>query len=95
MKVETMVDATRSAQLIEDLRGVAHTAEPALEPDELQTLHEVAGFLEDTACIETGERIMESPTTENVYRVTRWIDVGDGQVVALAKEEINPEEAEA
>lgn len=68
-------------------------AEPALEPEELNTLSEVAEFLEDAACIETGEQIMESPTTETKYRVTRWIDAGDGQVVALAKEEIDEAEA--
>jgi hypothetical protein len=95
MKVETMVDATRAAQLVSDLRGVSRAAEPALEADELQTLSEVAEFLEETACIETGECYQESPITEKTYRVTRWIDAGDGQVVALAKEEVDREEVEA
>lgn len=92
MNVDTVVDATRAAQLVSDLRALSRNAEPALEPDELRTLSEAAEFLEDAACIETGEEIMESPVTEAKYRVTRWIDAGDGQVVALAKEEI--EEAE-
>lgn len=37
---------------------------------------------------ETGERIMESELTDRRYRVTRWIDKGDGKFVALEKEEI-------
>lgn len=89
MKIETAVDATRAAQLVSDLRGVSRAAEPALEASEIQTLSEVADFLEQVACIKTGEQIMESPVTETKYRVTRWIDAGDGQVIALAKEEID------
>lgn len=92
MKVETVVDSARTAQLVSDLRGVTHTAEPALEADELQILSEVAEFLEDVACIETGEQYMESPMTKKTYRVTRWVDGGEGQIMALAKEEVDPEE---
>lgn len=95
MKVETLVDATRADQLLTDLRRVTRYAEPALEDEELQTLSEVADWIENTACIETGECIKESPTTEKTYRVTRWIDAGDGQVIALSKEEIDDPEAEA
>jgi hypothetical protein len=93
MKVESDIDATRAAQLVNDLRGVSRRAERALEADELRTLNQVANFLESAACIETGERIMESPATGTTYRVTRWIDAGGGQVVALAKEEIDGCEA--
>lgn len=41
--------------------------------------------------IETGERIMESPLTGNTYRVTKWVDKGDGKVVALEKELVDDE----
>lgn len=92
MNVDTSVDATRAAQLVSDLRGVTHTAEAALQPEELQTLSEVAEFLKDAANIETGEQYMESELTEKTYRVTRWIDAGDGQIVALSKHEVEPEE---
>jgi hypothetical protein len=88
MNVDTVVDATRAAQLVSELRGVSRTAEPALEASELETLSEVADFIEEAACIDTGERIMESPVTDTKYRVTRWIEAGDEQVVALAKEEV-------
>lgn len=93
MKVETVVDADRADQLVSDVHAVVTAAEPALEDDELETLSEVVEFIEDVACIETGERIMESPITEKKYRVTRWIDAGEGQVVALAKEELEGAEA--
>lgn len=39
--------------------------------------------------IETGERIMTSPVTDTVYRVTKWVDKGDGRVVALEKEALD------
>jgi len=39
--------------------------------------------------VETGERIMESPVTDTTYRVTKWVDKGDGRVVALEKEAID------
>lgn len=94
MNVETVVDPNRADQLASDLRAVAGAAEPALEPDELETLDAAAAFIEDAGCIERGERLMESPATETTYRVTRWIDMGDGQVVALSKEEVDPAQLE-
>lgn len=39
--------------------------------------------------IETGERIMHSELTDTTYRVTKWVDKGDGNGVALEKEPID------
>lgn len=39
----------------------------------------------------TGERYMTSPLTGTTYRVTKWVDTGDGKAVALEKEEIDEE----
>jgi hypothetical protein len=36
--------------------------------------------------IETGEKICRSELTSTVYRVTRWVELGDGKIVALHKE---------
>lgn len=36
--------------------------------------------------VETGEKILESPLTGNKYRVTKWVDQGDGQFIAIEKE---------
>ena len=36
--------------------------------------------------VETGEIIRESPITGEQFRVTRWVDKGDGRIVALEKE---------
>ena len=41
--------------------------------------------------IESGTRVLQSPTTGIVYRVTKWIDKGDGKYVAVEKEPL-PEE---
>jgi len=41
--------------------------------------------------IETGEKILESPLTGNTYRVTKWVDQGDGKFVAIEKELIDDE----
>jgi len=38
--------------------------------------------------IETGERIVRSEVTDTVYRVTKWVDKGDGRLLSLHKEEI-------
>jgi hypothetical protein len=37
--------------------------------------------------VESGERIVESPLTGTTYRVTKWVEKGDGRIVALEKEE--------
>lgn len=42
------------------------------------------------SCLSTGEKIMESPVTGTTYRVTKWIDKGEGRCVAVQKEEIDP-----
>jgi hypothetical protein len=42
--------------------------------------------------IETGERIMESPTTDHRYRVTEWVDHGDGKFTALEKDRIKEDD---
>lgn len=39
--------------------------------------------------IEYGERIIESPLTDAKYRVTRWVEKGDGKIDALKKEKID------
>lgn len=44
----------------------------------------IQGYPEED--IETGERIMESPITGNRYRVTKWVDKGEGKAVAIEKE---------
>jgi hypothetical protein len=41
--------------------------------------------------IETGTRVLQSPTTGIVYRVTKWIDKGDGKYVAVEKEPLPDE----
>lgn len=38
--------------------------------------------------IETGEKILTSPITGHRYRVTRWVNKGDGKFVALEKQRI-------
>jgi len=38
--------------------------------------------------IETGERISRSPMTGTWYKVTKWVDLGDGKLKALEKEEL-------
>lgn len=94
MKIDTEIDPNRADDLVGQLRGVARVAEPALEEEELQTLKEVAAFIEDAACIQTGEQLMQSPMTGTTYRVTRWIDAGDGNVIALSKQEVEDPETE-
>lgn len=39
--------------------------------------------------IETGERISESPLTGETYRVTKWVDRGEGGIIALHKERVD------
>lgn len=39
--------------------------------------------------IETGERIACSELTGRRYRVTKWVDLGDGKIVSLHKELID------
>lgn len=43
--------------------------------------------MSDDIC--TGEMITESPMTGNIYQVTRWVDLGDGNIQALEKELMN------
>lgn len=38
--------------------------------------------------IETGERFMESELTGETYRVTRWVERGEGKVISLQKEPV-------
>jgi sugar lactone lactonase YvrE len=42
----------------------------------------------DEERIEEGERFAQSPITGATYRVTRWVEVGDGRIVAIEKERI-------
>ena len=41
--------------------------------------------------IETGEMVMHSQLTGETYRVTKWVDKGDGNYVSLYKEPIDDE----
>jgi hypothetical protein len=38
--------------------------------------------------VEQGERYAKSPLTGNFYRVTAWVDRGDGKITAVTKEEV-------
>jgi hypothetical protein len=42
--------------------------------------------------VKTGERYAKSPMTGNWYRVTKWIDHGDGKIQARAKTEVTKSE---
>ncbi len=42
--------------------------------------------------IETGEKILESPLTGNTYRVTKWVDQGDGKFISIEKELVEDEQ---
>lgn len=44
------------------------------------------GYDEDE--IETGERLAFSEMTETLYRLTKWVDLGDGKLVSIHKEEV-------
>jgi hypothetical protein len=41
--------------------------------------------------IETGERILKSPITDELYRVTKWVELDEGQYLAIDKERYEPE----
>jgi len=41
---------------------------------------------------ETGIRYAKSPTTGNYYRVTEWVDHGDGKITAREKHEVDRDE---
>jgi len=45
----------------------------------------------DPGDVQTGEKILKSPLTGNSYRVTKWVDQGDGKFVAIEKELIDDE----
>lgn len=42
--------------------------------------------------IEEGEKYLRSPMTGQWYRVTRWVDKGDGKFVAISKDEVDESE---
>lgn len=42
----------------------------------------------DESEIETGEKVMQSPLTDTLYRVTRWVEKDGGLSVALSKEAV-------
>lgn len=88
MKVESEVDVDRADQLVRELEGLVTMAEPALEENELESLNDAMGFIEDVAGIETGKQFMESEMTDRTYLVTRWVEMGDGQIMALSKREV-------
>lgn len=39
--------------------------------------------------VESGEKHLRSPLTGKLYRVTKWIDKGDGEYIAIQKEEVD------
>jgi hypothetical protein len=82
------IDARHAARLALRLRGIATKGEPALEPDQSGLLKEAADFLEDAAGVERGKQVKQSTVTGEVFVVRKWIDRGDGQVVALTKEPV-------
>lgn len=43
----------------------------------------------ETEQVETGERYAQSPITGDYYRVTQWVDHGDGKIQARQKEEVD------
>ena len=46
----------------------------------------------DTGDIETGIRYAKSPMTGTYYRVTKWIDHGDGKIQAREKHEVDKDD---
>ena len=42
--------------------------------------------------VKSGERYAKSPTTGQYYRVWKWVDKGDGNIVSRAKEEVDRED---
>ena len=84
--VSAEIDVQHAAQLAERLRGIAMDAEPALEPDEMGLLGEAADFLDDAAGVERGMQLKQSSVTGEIFVVRKWIDLGDGQIIALEKE---------
>ena len=84
--VTAEIDAREAARLADRLRRIGTEAEPALEPEEMSVLGEAADFLDDAAGVKRGKEVKQSPATGKVYIVRKWIDRGDGQVIALAKE---------
>jgi hypothetical protein len=94
MNIETELDASHAAALLEELTGVIHTAEPGLTDDEVGTLVEVAEWIEDVANVETGEKLVESPATGETYKATQWIERDDGRILALEKQPVNTTDAQ-
>jgi len=41
--------------------------------------------------IETGERYARSGLTDTLYKVTKWVELADDKMVALHKEEVEPQ----
>lgn len=48
--------------------------------------------MSNSANVETGERYAKSPMTGNYYRVTKWLDKGDGKIQARQKEPVDRED---
>jgi len=84
--VTAQIDARHAARLADRLRRIATEAEAALESGEMGYLDQAADFLEDAAGVERGKQVKQSTVTGEVYVVSKWINRGDGQVVALTKE---------
>lgn len=60
------------------------TEEQSQQPHAEDDSRTLQGFPEED--VETGEIIATSQTTGNRYRVTKWVDHGDGKITALHKE---------
>jgi hypothetical protein len=87
MDVDSQIDPHEAERLARELNRVAQS-DAALLDSELEILENAVEFIEDAAGIQYGEKTMESPTTGEEYRVTKWIEAGDGQVIALQKEAV-------
>jgi len=61
----------------------------AMSDDKINTDDLIEGH--DPSDVETGEKYLESPLTGNKYRVTKWVDQGDGKFIAIEKELVNDE----
>jgi len=93
--VTAEIDAQNAARLAERLRSIVMEAEPALRPDEMGYLKTAANLLDDAAGVERGKQLKESPVTGETYVVRKWIDLGEGKIIALAKEPADGEGEEA
>jgi hypothetical protein len=85
------IDPERADNVARRLQHLAHSAEAALEPDELEAVDEAVTLIEEYAGIQHGDRIMNSRLSGHTYRVTRWVELDEDRMIALEKEVIDDE----